>query len=310
MTSIKFLQLFYKTKFDIVITDIWSFFFPLLIPQGVKLPKFIMDLRTYVFNVNTNTNKPRDILEQLWTKLALKFNQRKHNGITFISDELRDSLQRKFNLKFNKNCHIWPSGVNTTFFNPRKYRKNENEKFIIFFHGEMTSNRGLVESILAMQILKEKNIPAVLHLVGDGDIVQNLKDYVCKQHFYDYVKFFGRCSYQRIPELIATADVCLMAYPALNYWEVNVPLKLLEYMAMEKVIILTTLRVFERITKKKKCAIFIPNNKPETIADAIIYAYQNRRKLSEWGKEGRKIVAEAFSWDRIAHNFSIFLENL
>ncbi|MEO0106585.1 MAG: glycosyltransferase [candidate division WOR-3 bacterium] len=272
-----------------------------------KKVKFIMDMRNYEFNENSNKPTLKDILSKLWTKIALNFSNKYCNGLTFISEELRWTLMK--NSQPNPNILIWPSGVDVDFFKNRSIETNK-DKFCVFYHGAFTPNRGILESVRAMAIIKNKGVPIIFRLVGGGDIENSVEEVIQKYELDGYVELCGQRKYEEIPELISKSDVCLMAYPNLDYWEVNVPLKLLEYMAMEKVVILTSLEVFEKITKKKKCAIFITDNKPMNIAEGILYAYENRFKLPEWGREGRKIVVSEYSWDNIANNFNRFLSSL
>ena len=46
------------------------------------------------------------------------------------------------------------------------------------------------------------------------------------------------------------------------------------------------------------------------IAEAIIFAYENREKLEMWGKIGRKIVMEKHTWEKEAQNLEKYLQSI
>jgi glycosyltransferase involved in cell wall biosynthesis len=99
----------------------------------------------------------------------------------------------------------------------------------------------------------------------------------------------------------------MMPYPISEYWEGNVPIKILEYMAMEKVVLCTNLVAFRTITRGASCAHIIPDNSPERIAAALESLYLQRARLPQWGQAGREIVKTGYTWQAIASDISAFL---
>src|SRR5690606_33468415 len=107
------------------------------------------------------------------------------------------------------------------------------------------------------------------------------------------------------------ADLCMLTYPVIDYWEGNVPIKILEYMAMEKVVLCSELKVFRNITESAPCAIFIDDNQPAKIAAGVTKAMAHKEHFSKWGKSGREIVDRRFTWAAVAaglHTFFCSLE--
>jgi glycosyltransferase involved in cell wall biosynthesis len=101
-----------------------------------------------------------------------------------------------------------------------------------------------------------------------------------------------------------------MAYPNIEYWNNNNPIKLLEYLALGKVVICSDIWTFRNVMKNSKCCCYIKNNDPKNIAAGITYCYENRDKLKTWGREGVEIVSGRFTWGRQAQELLNFIKLL
>jgi glycosyltransferase involved in cell wall biosynthesis len=102
-------------------------------------------------------------------------------------------------------------------------------------------------------------------------------------------------------------DVGIIPLPDHPYWRFQSPLKLLEYLAMEKVVILTDIPAHRAVIGEAKCGVYISAVNPTKIAGAIEYAYLNKGNLEEWGKMGRKIVKEKYTWEKVAMDLENYL---
>ena len=76
---------------------------------------------------------------------------------------------------------------------------------------------------------------------------------------------------------------------------------------MEKVVILTDIPAHREVVHEAKCGIYIKSIKPADIAEAIEYAYVNRKSLQECGKIGRELIAEEYSWTKVAKDLENYL---
>ncbi len=310
---IEFVKINKKVKADLVILDVWSFFFSVIYIFRKKKPIVILDHRTAIHNETTNTaNSFSNKFLLFFTKAAVWYNRKYQDGVSYISEGLHRQLQNDVKVKLHPDYHIWPSGVDTELFQSTTVAEvpgPDKPVFSVFFHGGLTPNRGLVEIIEAIALLKEHNLPVTFTIIGAGKYLDTLQDSAKSLKVTDQVSFLGLQPYETIPGLIQQADLCMLAYPLLEYWEGNVPLKILEYMAMEKVVLCSELRVFRNITESANCAVFVKDNDPANIAEGIKYAMENRRKLSLWGKEGREIVERRFTWKAISEGLNEFFSS-
>jgi glycosyltransferase involved in cell wall biosynthesis len=112
----------------------------------------------------------------------------------------------------------------------------------------------------------------------------------------DNVKLLGAVAYEDIPYYIALCDLGIIPFPPLIWWRVSNPLKLLEYLAMAKPVVLTDIEAHRQVIGTAKCGIFMPDNDPLSIKYAIMSAYKCREDLSRYGRFGRTIVRDKYSW--------------
>ena len=103
------------------------------------------------------------------------------------------------------------------------------------------------------------------------------------------------------------ADVCIVPLPDNKFWRSQSPLKLLEYLAMEKTVILSDIPAHRFVVGDSKCGVYIQSVSPIEIARSVIYVFNNRDSLSEWGKSGRKIVFDRYTWEKVAGDLSNYL---
>lgn len=310
----KFIYHFLTFKPDIVIFDIYSIWFsiPFIFFRN-RRTVYITDERTPFFNVSPFSEYTiQDKMILLYTKLSYWFTKNNLDGMTVITTHFKEHIHKKFNVPLDF-MDVWGSGVDINIFSPQGYDEfNElsflKGKFVLFQHGEFSDNRGLLETIEAVQLTGRKDIHMVL--IGEGkkkeDILRKIQELELTQNIH----VLPPKPHSAIPQYLTYCDCAVMAYPDIEYWNNNNPIKLLEYLAMGKMVICTDMWTFRNVAGNSKCAYYINNNKPETIANAIAHCYENKKLLIEWGKEGIDIVKDKYTWHRQALNLLNFLDRL
>jgi glycosyltransferase involved in cell wall biosynthesis len=116
----------------------------------------------------------------------------------------------------------------------------EHEKALLFM-GWLYHFSGLKELLAELAKLRREDLGVKVLIVGDGDAFEELQRMRTDLGLEDYVTLTGKQPYERMPEFIAAADLCLL--PAYNNKIMHniVPIKMYEYMAMGKPVIATRL---------------------------------------------------------------------
>jgi glycosyltransferase involved in cell wall biosynthesis len=312
--GIQFWRSFRRIRPDLVITDIYTVWFSLpFVLWPWRNTRVILDNRTPFYEeAGESSGSFASWLMKLYTTLAFAYSRAALDGITVITDHYKDLVTARFRLDPSR-VGVWGSGVDLDKLDPAKHQDPAKldcmkGKFSILQHGDMTFNRGLVETIEAFRLIENADI--VLVLVGDGPAKKHLVETVRSANLGAKVFLFDPMPNTEIPNLIAAADCAIMAYPDIEYWNNNNPLKLLEYLAMEKVVICTDMWTFRSVCGSSPSAHYIKTNTPENIAAAIEACYADRNELRQRGRGGPAVVGDRFSWDAQAKRLTAFAESL
>jgi glycosyltransferase involved in cell wall biosynthesis len=265
-----------------------------------------LDVRTPPLNINTW----KDHIDQwLFWKIPMHFLKKTVKGYSFITERMKNSLEQEFNNKFNDYV-IWQSGVNTDRFKP--IYKESREQFFLLYHGTIEIERGLGEVIKAMAMLGEKFQKYIrLVIVGDGRGFSKLIDLASSERVADHVIFKGFVPYEEIPFTIYTADCFICPLPDRLEWNVSSPIKIFEYLACEKPIILTPISAHKDIFNDQKFLVWTKGYKAEHFQEAIEYVYDNYLTLLEASKGASTFVKNNYEWkiqgkklaDYLSHKF-------
>jgi len=276
-----------------------------------KRAKFILDIRS----TPVETVGFRGFLQTFCFDASVLIARNFFDGITIITSRMKEEVCKRFSIN-PKLVGVWSSGVSVTSFKPENFVSESIElrrklgltnKFIVFYHGAFRPSGGLTETIEAMKIINHSYPDVVLFLLGTGSIVSNLKGISQKEELQDNVIVHDQVEYSEVPKYIAMCDVGIVPLPNHPYWRFQCPLKLLEYLAMEKVVIATDIPAHRSVIGEEKCGIYISSAEPEEIAKAIECAYSNRENLEEWGKGGREIIKEKYTWKKVARDLENYL---
>lgn len=293
-------------KPDFIITEPEEQLFA-VVPSVILFPakkfKCVLDIRSTPVSSLRNEGT-LGYLKAFNFAICVQLSKRLFNGMTVITSLMKEEVCRRFRLD-PKKVGVWVDGVSKELFKREKYdsdrarirsRFNVSDKFVLFYHGTFDKDRGLTESIESMQFVKSNHPDVVLFMLGTGPLRQQLVELVKAKQLDDNVIFHSPVKYEEVPKYIAISDVGLVPLPNLPYWKNQCPLNLIEYLAMEKPVILTNIPANHEIVGDKDCGIYTSCH-PVSIATSVDYAYSNRSKLELWGESGRIIVESKYNWE-------------
>ncbi len=293
-----------------IISFIWT---PLL--NALKI-KVILDIRSTPILSESQIRGLLGSLNIVLFNLSVLIAKSFFNGISTLTEGMKRQICSTYQINPNF-VGVWTSGTSTTLFNPQKYDKKQirethdlTDKFIVFYHGDLTLPRGIIQTVASIKKLKVKNNDIVLFLLGSGSALLTLKDLIRKDNLQKRVILHDAVDYLEVPQYIALCDIGIVPLPDIPDWRNQCPLKLLEYLAMKKVVIATDIPANREILGDNKCGIYISSTDPKEIANAIEYAYSNKKKLDEWGAGGRSIIEKKYSWNKVAEDFEAYLLQL
>lgn len=164
-------------------------------------------------------------------------------------------------------------------------------KFYVVYAGNLGKVQG-VEVILeaAEQLLYNKQIHFVIF--GNGSEENKLKS-IAEKKKLDNVSIFPLQSSDRVSEVYSLGDICIISCKA-GTGKSGMPSKTWTIMAAERGIIASFDENSElsRTIKDADCGICVKADDYNRLAEAIIYAYNNRDKVEKWGNNARQYVED------------------
>ncbi|MFX0198766.1 MAG: glycosyltransferase family 4 protein [Candidatus Hodarchaeota archaeon] len=239
-------------------------------------------------------------------------NMKKADKILTINEQLRKYIiQMGAN---RKKITIIRAGVDLEQYDQnidgRKIRSQygiEKNDVVLFFMGWLYHFSGLKE--VAKELSKiSKTYPHIkLLIVGDGDCYADLQKIRRDNQMNNQMILTGRQPYEKIPEFISAADICLLpAYPTEKTMQNNVPIKMYEYMVMRKPVITTRLPGIILEFGEDHGVIYVDQS--EMVLYKAIELIENKM-IKEHATKAREFVKKN-SWDNLVDDFERILEEL
>jgi len=202
------------------------------------------------------------------------------------------------------------AGIDVERFNPSLdgcvMRENLGickDDVVLFFMGWLYAFSGLRE--VAMELARVMDVQPNLKLliVGEGDLYAELQK-IKKDHGLRQLILAGWQPYDKIPEYIASADICLL--PATNNEVMRsiVPIKMYEYMACAKPVISTRLSGIIKEFGHGNGVLYV--DRPEEVVEKAVEVWRSAQEL---GERARHFV-EKYDWRKITEEFEAVLMSL
>lgn len=181
----------------------------------------------------------------------------------------------------------------------------EKQPLIILQGAGINVDRGAEEAVEAMV-----NIDAVLLIVGDGDVVAQLKNRVKELRLEDKVKFYGRRPYSEMMQFTSHADLGLTLDKDTNpNYKFSLPNKVFDYMHAGTPIVATNIMEVAKVIRKHDIGVVLDEFSPETLASAIREILQDTNRLEAMKVNCAK-AAETENWESETKVLaSIYLKN-
>jgi len=141
---------------------------------------------------------------------------------------------------------VIPHGVDLNRFNSSNQRRRIREEhhvgdndIVLFFMGWLYWFSGL--DVLANRLIESSAANVKLMIVGKGELWNRLHEIAIEEGNAGRVILVGWRDYNEIPDLISASDICILPSRKIGIMESIVPIKILEYMAAGKPVIVSNL---------------------------------------------------------------------
>lgn len=278
-------------------------------------PAVVVDVRTLPVGVS---GLNRGLWETFFRR-GVRATSSLADGVSAITDAMYDALVESYGLDAALPHAVWTSGVAVDRFDPHRFGEEHvaegrrrlgvpPDAFVVMYHGSLTRERGLGELLRSLTADAGGHGGVHLLLVGGGADAESLTSEAGRLGLSGRVHHLPPVPNEEMPGLVALADAGVLPFPDLPGWRVSSPIKLFEYLAMEKPVILTDIVAHRYAADGLEGAVFAPSNEPGSLAAAAArLAALSREEIRRMGRAGREHVTERHTWERQAERLAAFL---
>lgn len=187
--------------------------------------------------------------------------------------------------------------TDTSLFEPN-YTPGE---YVLYF-GRIHQSKGIITLINAS--LAVKDLP--LYIVGDGEAMPVIQRLI-EENDCDHIHILGFKQGDELRELIQNSICTVLP----SEWYENCPMSILESYAYGKAVIGTDIGGIPELIIDKEDGFLIPPVDENALRECLQWVSDNKDKVVEMGKIGRKKIEEEFNadihYDRIMNVYNEFL---
>lgn len=283
-----------RTSFDIV-HDIQSLGFGLLAVKLAGVPVVTTVHHPLTVDLRASINQPGksfvDVMGSIefYPVLMQAFVARRLDAVLTSSKASKDELVSDFRIKADK-IRIVGNGVAVEHFN--RVAGVERRKNMLLFVGYVDGpQKGFYYLLKAL-----KQLPREVELVAVDDPHRFWAPLWLKElGLESRVKFTGKVSDEELLKLYSQATVTVI--PSL-YEGFGLPA--VEALCCGSAVVATRTGALPEIIEDGATGLLVPPKDPQALADAVMYFLSNENKRIASAEEGRRRVAQNFSWEKIA----------
>ena len=176
----------------------------------------------------------------------------------------------------------WGSGVLESVFRPMprdtqlrcSFGFHQND-FVVFYHGSFGNARGVVELIQGFAAASSEHGDMRLLMVGSGAAEGRMRDSIEKLGLSGVAVIQDQVEIGRVPSLISIADLCVVPLSDIDWWRVSSPLKLMEYIACGKTILLSEMVAHTNVVGHTRNYFWFKDVTAESISQALKMAFKS-----------------------------------
>lgn len=297
---------FSKDRFDLMVSTPRTWLAGSLLRRWGVSDRLMLDVRSGP----AHRWRVQRFLEHAEISVALTFSR--CDGITFINEPTKarfrsDSLE-------GVPVGLWGSGVDLDLFRPSEESRGVLRRQlglegaqVVMYHGSITMDRGVGQLVRAVERLRKRGSNVKLVLLGWGPDLPRVRREFAPLIRAKILILQRAVAYEQVPAYLGVCDVGVLPFPRDPKWETQMPLKLLEFLAMEKLVVATDLEAHRGFGPG---VVLLPDNHPETLARELERVFQMPEGEQKERRRDSRARVERFSWGDQAAALQAFMERV
>lgn len=318
LLSSKVKELINRESFDAIhIHDLYLAKIGITIKKKYSIP-FVLDLHeNYVSALSEykwSTTFPGRLFVNIekWSKLEKKWIISADKVVTVI-DEMKKKYTNLYNLPKEKFI-VTPNTPQINDFRSFPINNTITNKYqgkrIILYSGGFDYHRGLDTAIKAIDLVKDVISDVILLLVGDGRIMNELKELVYYMNLGEYVKFEGWQDQSMIRSYVNLADIGLIPHVKSPQTDASIPHKLGYYLSEGLPIISSNCVSLKRMIETTDSGLIFESGNEKDLSDKIIKLFEDDNLMKIFQKNALVAAETTFNWDYTVKELVDFYNSL
>jgi glycosyltransferase involved in cell wall biosynthesis len=277
------------TKKDLLFSNDLDTLLPNYIIGKLQNKKLVFDSHELFSEIPELVNKQR--VKKVWFFLEKKIIPKLQTVIT-VSDSIKKHYQNLYGIS----AIVIRNIPEIKTISQKNFEIDTEGKKVILYQGSVNIGRGIELMIDTMALLDEY----LFIVIGDGDILEQLKEKVSNLSLHDKVKFIGKKTPEELKELTpnATIGMSLEEDLGLNY-RYALPNKIFDYLHANVPVIVADLPEMRSLIKKHLIGEILTERTHKILAKTIInmtsISYEKELKTAKkelnWSKEKEKLIS-------------------
>lgn len=230
---------------------------------------------------------------QQWLSYEAKMVKQVDNVITVV-EEMQDRI-------ISLGVDSKKVTVVSNTFNSAKFtkvpRQISKDKFILFYGGGVTIDRGLQYVIPALPKLVNEIPNIELWIVGNGSYLEELKLLARKHKVEHLVSFWGRQSFPKLLDFLSKANIALIPHLKSPQTESGLPHKLFQYMITGIPIVASNCSPFIRVLGNNNAGLIYEYDNYCDFTQTIIKLYSNPELQDKLVAKAKQVLYDKYLWE-------------
>lgn len=166
--------------------------------------------------------------------------------------------------------------------------------FSLVYHGTIAKRLGIDLTIKAVTMLADKIPGLTFQVFGDGDDLEEFIELSRRLRVEDRIKFNKRLPLEELSGILRKMDLGIISNRKSVATELMLPVKLLEYIALDVPVAAPRLETIEHYFSDEMVRFFEPDS-VDSLADTILDMYMDEPKRREQAEEAR-LFMNKYGW--------------
>jgi glycosyltransferase involved in cell wall biosynthesis len=260
-----------------------------LIHKLKKLP-IVYDTHEYFTGVPELANRPR--VRNFWKSMERHIFPKLKHVIT-VNESIAALYSKEYGNDIMVVRNIPEKSKNVAVATKSELGFPADKKIILLQGAGINVDRGAEEAIEAMQYIDD----AILVILGDGDVVEELKSRAAKMGLERKVQFIPRQVPEKLCEYTTKADIGITLDKDTNVnYRYSLPNKLFDYIHAGVPVLASPLIEIKKVVEKYNVGCFIENHEPRHIAEKMKQMLEDQNAREKW-KTNLQYAASELNWE-------------